>query len=205
MPQLTLLLLPIALLAPTTWFIMHSSYSIPIIFSFASSVVSHPSNTPLDLSWHAPPSTKVSDLNSVVNGTDVWGFVFNSSMTPAGLPYCKSTPKLQEGLAHSCKPPTTGATCLMSAPRSTPRSTRATNSNTSTLSTAITSGLRMQQTLSLENHMHGSAQTRVYTTTLLPSREPMPIPQHPHTGASSRPPQIRWLRRASTAHASFRN
>ncbi|THY71813.1 hypothetical protein D6C94_07295 [Aureobasidium pullulans] len=87
MPQLTLLLLPIALLAPTTWFIMHYSYSIPIIFSFASSVVSHPSNTPLDLSWHAPPSTKVSDLNSVINGTDVWGFVFNSSMTPAGLPY----------------------------------------------------------------------------------------------------------------------
>ncbi|THW32795.1 hypothetical protein D6D25_05476, partial [Aureobasidium pullulans] len=39
------------------------------------------------LSWHAPPSTKVSDLNSVINGTDVWGFVFNSSMTPAGLPY----------------------------------------------------------------------------------------------------------------------
>ncbi|THV71438.1 hypothetical protein D6C98_04166 [Aureobasidium pullulans] len=66
---------------------MHYSYSIPIIFSFASSVVSHPSNTPLDLSWHAPPSTKVSDLNSVINGTDVWGFVFNSSMTPAGLPY----------------------------------------------------------------------------------------------------------------------
>ncbi|CAD0106057.1 unnamed protein product [Aureobasidium uvarum] len=78
-------LLPLALLASTTWFAMHYLYSFPILFSFASIVSS--SNTTVDLSWHAPPSTQVSDLKSVINGTDVWGFVFNSSKTPASLPY----------------------------------------------------------------------------------------------------------------------
>jgi hypothetical protein len=84
--QLTLLL-STALLASSTWFMMHYLYSFPVLFSFASVVSA--SNATVDLSWHAPPSTKVSDLKSVINGTDVWGFVFNSSKTPAGLPYCK--------------------------------------------------------------------------------------------------------------------
>ena len=86
--QLTLLL-PTALLASFAWFTMHYLYSFPVLFSFASAVSA--SNTTVDLSWHAPPSTKVSDLNSVINSTDVWGFIFNSSKTPAGLPYCKSS------------------------------------------------------------------------------------------------------------------
>lgn len=85
--QLTLLL-PTALLASSAWFTMHYLYSFPVLFSFASVVSA--SNATVDLSWHAPPSTKVSNLNSVINGTDVWGFIFNSSKTPAGLPYCKS-------------------------------------------------------------------------------------------------------------------
>lgn len=82
-------LLAVASLALTTWFTMHYLYSFPILFSFASVVSS--SNTTVDLSWHAPPSTNVSNLQSVINGTGVWGFVFNSSTTPAGLPYCKLT------------------------------------------------------------------------------------------------------------------
>jgi hypothetical protein len=86
--QLTLLL-PTALLASSAWFTMHYLYSFPVLFSFASAVSAL--NTTVDLSWHAPPSTKVSDLNSIINGTDVWGFIFNSSKTPAGLPYCKSS------------------------------------------------------------------------------------------------------------------
>lgn len=76
-------LLPLALLTTTTWFVMHYLHSLPTLFSFASVVSS------LDLSWHAPLSTQVSDLQSVINGTGVFGFVFNSSTTPAGLPYCK--------------------------------------------------------------------------------------------------------------------
>jgi hypothetical protein len=94
------LLLPTALLllASSAWFTMHYLYSFPALISFASAVSvatnATVSNTTLDLSWHAPPSTKVSDLKSVINGTDVYGFIFNSSKTPAGLPYCKSSKKL---------------------------------------------------------------------------------------------------------------
>ncbi|KAI4733229.1 hypothetical protein E4T50_16214 [Aureobasidium sp. EXF-12298] len=85
MCQLAFLLL-LALLALTIWFTMHYLYSFPVLFSFASVVSS--ANTTVDLSWHAPPSTKVSDLQSVINSTGVFGdFIFNSSTTPAGLPY----------------------------------------------------------------------------------------------------------------------
>jgi hypothetical protein len=84
--QLTILL-STALLASSAWFTMHYLYSFPVLFSFASVVSA--SNATVDLSWHAPPATEVSDLKSVINGTDVWGFVFNSSKTPAGLSYCK--------------------------------------------------------------------------------------------------------------------
>jgi hypothetical protein len=97
--HLTLLLsTAILLLASSAWFTMHYLYSFPALISFASAVSiatnTNASNTNLDLSWHAPPSTKVSDLKSVINGTDVYGFIFNSSKTPAGLPYCKSGKKL---------------------------------------------------------------------------------------------------------------
>ncbi|CAD0087095.1 unnamed protein product [Aureobasidium mustum] len=65
---------------------MHYLYSFPVLFSFAS-VVSSSNTTVVNLSWHAPPSTNVSDLQSVINGTGTWDFIFNSSNTPAGLPY----------------------------------------------------------------------------------------------------------------------
>lgn len=88
--------LPSALLAGILWLKMHYSYSIPIVFSFASSVASasnalasNASNTSVDLSWHPPQSNNITDLSSVINGTGVWNFVFNSSTTPADLPYCK--------------------------------------------------------------------------------------------------------------------
>ena len=93
--QLTLLL-STSLLASSAWFTMHYLYSFPVLFSFASAVSA--SNATVDLSWHAPPSTKVSDLKSVINGTDTWGFVFNSSKTPAGLPYCKSDTNLPRAI-----------------------------------------------------------------------------------------------------------
>lgn len=40
----------------------------------------------IDLSWHTPSSNQVNDLSSTINGTGVYGFIFNSSQTPAGLP-----------------------------------------------------------------------------------------------------------------------
>lgn len=44
-------------------------------------------NVSVDLSWHAPISSTINSLNSVINGTGVYGFVFNSSTLPKEIPY----------------------------------------------------------------------------------------------------------------------
>ena len=41
----------------------------------------------VDVSWYAPNQTLVNSLASAINGSGVYGFVFNSSTIPAGVPY----------------------------------------------------------------------------------------------------------------------
>jgi hypothetical protein len=41
----------------------------------------------VDLSWHAPISSNTNSLSSAINGTGIYGFVFNSSTLPEGTPY----------------------------------------------------------------------------------------------------------------------
>ena len=41
----------------------------------------------VDLSWHAPISSRINSLSSAINGTGTYGFVFNSSTLPEGIPY----------------------------------------------------------------------------------------------------------------------
>ena len=41
----------------------------------------------VDLAWHPPNDTNVNNLEYVVNGTGVNGFIFNSSVTPASSSY----------------------------------------------------------------------------------------------------------------------
>lgn len=41
----------------------------------------------INLDWHAPKSTAINDLATVINGTGIYGFVYNSSITPPTLPY----------------------------------------------------------------------------------------------------------------------
>ncbi|OBT71771.1 hypothetical protein VF21_09396 [Pseudogymnoascus sp. 05NY08] len=41
----------------------------------------------VDLSWHAPISSNINSLSSAINGTGIYGFVFNSSTLPQGTPY----------------------------------------------------------------------------------------------------------------------
>ena len=44
-------------------------------------------DTTVDLSWYAPISSSVNNLNSAINGTGTYGFIFNSSTLPEGIPY----------------------------------------------------------------------------------------------------------------------
>lgn len=41
----------------------------------------------IDLSWHPPKHTAINDLAAVINATGVSGYIFNSSVTPSGVPY----------------------------------------------------------------------------------------------------------------------
>lgn len=45
------------------------------------------SSSPADLNWYPPNKTVINDLNSVLNGTDIYGYIFNSSTTPPDNPY----------------------------------------------------------------------------------------------------------------------
>ena len=42
---------------------------------------------PVDIAWYPPANTLVSSLRSAINGTGVYGFIFNSSHTPSSVPY----------------------------------------------------------------------------------------------------------------------
>ena len=44
-------------------------------------------NSSVNLAWYAPSNTSVTNLNHVINGTGVYGFIFNSSTDPPGTPY----------------------------------------------------------------------------------------------------------------------
>ncbi|KAI9728524.1 MAG: hypothetical protein M1834_007662 [Cirrosporium novae-zelandiae] len=41
----------------------------------------------VDINWHAPNATDVNNLETVINGTGVYGFIFNSSQLPNGTKY----------------------------------------------------------------------------------------------------------------------
>ncbi len=45
------------------------------------------SSSRVDLSWHLPNITQINDLSAVINGTGVYGFIFNNSHAPAGNAY----------------------------------------------------------------------------------------------------------------------
>ena len=68
------------------WIVLQTAL---LISSFASkfSVLAQLSSNATDLSWHPPNSTQVNNLSSLINGTGVYGFIFNSSTDPAGTPY----------------------------------------------------------------------------------------------------------------------
>lgn len=46
-----------------------------------------PLDSPIDGLWYPPSYTLVDDLDSVINGSGVYGFVFNNSYAPAGNNY----------------------------------------------------------------------------------------------------------------------
>ena len=55
--------------------------------SLTASSASGPPTPPADLNWYAPKKTMINDLDSVLDGTGIYGYIFDSSTTPSFLPY----------------------------------------------------------------------------------------------------------------------
>ncbi|KAK5081056.1 hypothetical protein LTR70_009318 [Exophiala xenobiotica] len=53
----------------------------------STNTTSCPTAPPADLNWYPPTKTVVNDLESVLNGTNIYGYIFNSSTTPLDVPY----------------------------------------------------------------------------------------------------------------------
>ncbi|KAK4986654.1 hypothetical protein LTR50_005181 [Elasticomyces elasticus] len=70
--------------------VMHFSPSKDPLFAslpFAGTLAHAAGTSSVDLNWHPPAVSSINDLAKVINGTGVNGFVFNSSVLPAGVPY----------------------------------------------------------------------------------------------------------------------
>lgn len=45
------------------------------------------SSDAVDVTWHRPAQTEINSLESVINGSGIYGFIFDSSTTPDSVPY----------------------------------------------------------------------------------------------------------------------
>ncbi len=68
------------------YFDMRTNPRTTFVAAIAASLA-HPSkaDTKVDLGWHAPNATEINDLTKVIAGEGVYGFIYNSSTTPADL------------------------------------------------------------------------------------------------------------------------
>jgi hypothetical protein len=52
------------------------------IAAVAASLARHGNAATVSLSWHAPNASAINDLSQVIGGYGVYGFIYNSSVTP---------------------------------------------------------------------------------------------------------------------------
>jgi hypothetical protein len=120
----------------------------------------------VDLNWYAPNATQINNLTSVINGTDVYGFIFNSSLTPAGSPYgtynwCNMPhvrPQEYVTPPDNYKLEYVEVVCFLTL-------SRRPDSIDYSRSTAITRERRTPPTSSPTKHIHGLVTTRLSSST----------------------------------------
>ncbi|KAI7184956.1 phosphoglycerate mutase-like protein [Hortaea werneckii] len=60
----------------------HAEYGTSAPATTASLVCLDANTTSVDLSWHPPNNSSINDLETAINGTGIYGFIFNSSQGP---------------------------------------------------------------------------------------------------------------------------
>lgn len=73
----SLILLSIVILIPPT---MLNSMPRPSVLSLLLPAVARAA---VDVAWHAPAQTNINNLTTALNGSGIYGFIFNSSNTPS--------------------------------------------------------------------------------------------------------------------------
>ena len=89
-PSFLLMFLVACLLLVVLFEMRPSSYLMALSVASVHTVASTckpTSGVSVDITWHAPKSTAINNESSLTSGTGVYGFVFNSSVTPAGVAY----------------------------------------------------------------------------------------------------------------------
>jgi hypothetical protein len=62
---------------------MRSNPGASFMLAVAASFVRHSkAASTVDLNWHAPNATAINDLYQVISGSGIYGFIYNSSVTP---------------------------------------------------------------------------------------------------------------------------
>lgn len=65
-----------------------STLILPIFGGLAANIQAQDVSTNvMNADWHAPNQTEINDLNMVIDGTGVYGFIFNNSHASAGNEY----------------------------------------------------------------------------------------------------------------------
>ncbi len=84
----------VSLLLLASWATVYLFHSTGLLPSFgtlkldnAHDISSARIDFPVDGLWNAPSSTQIDDLSTVINGSGVYGFLFNNSYAPAGNSY----------------------------------------------------------------------------------------------------------------------
>lgn len=64
------------------YFAMRTNPRSNLIAAAAASLARHGSAAIVDLGWYAPNATSINNLTQVIGGSDIYGWIFNSSQVP---------------------------------------------------------------------------------------------------------------------------
>lgn len=65
------------------YFAMRTNPRASLMAAVAASLARHGSGATVDLGWYAPNATNINNLTQVMAGSDIYGWIFNSSQVPA--------------------------------------------------------------------------------------------------------------------------
>ena len=142
---------------------MRSNTRKSFMAAVAASLARHGNAQAVDLSWHAPNATVINNLTQVIEGSGVYGFIYDSSTTPDSEYGTYNWCNMPHVRAEEYKKPSSEYK-LQYVEVVSWHCYSDVASLISTRSTAITNEPSMPPTPSQSNHMDGTVMTRACST-----------------------------------------